>query len=81
MNRHLDYDCERLETELINEGILKVISGRRFEFRCFKARDMTNYLTGKIRENPLYLLDSESRKWIEPKLQQLGRPFLLSDFE
>jgi aminoglycoside 3-N-acetyltransferase len=81
MNYHLGYDCERLETELINEGLLKVISRRRFEFRYIKARDLTNYLINKIKENPMYVLDSESRKWIEPKLQQLGRPFLLSDFE
>jgi len=29
----------------------------------------------------LYLLDSESRRWIEAELQRLGRRFVIEDFE
>jgi aminoglycoside 3-N-acetyltransferase len=78
---YFDYDWSRLETDLVKENLLKVVRGRRFEFRCIKAKDVINYWIQKINDDPLYLLDSESRSWVEPRLQQFGRPFILSDFE
>ncbi|MDR2384063.1 MAG: AAC(3) family N-acetyltransferase [Tannerella sp.] len=80
-NCYLAYDFLRLESELINAGILKIVSGNRFDFICLRVRDLSNFWTQKLQEDALYLLDSQSRKWIEPELQRLGRPFMLSDFE
>jgi aminoglycoside 3-N-acetyltransferase len=77
----LGYDWKRLEQDLIQAGLIYIISGSRFEIRLIKASDIAHFWIEKMQEEPLYLLNSESRKWIEPKLQQLGRPFLLSDFE
>jgi aminoglycoside 3-N-acetyltransferase len=79
--KYLDYDWSRLEEDLLREGLLKKICGRRFEFRCIKASDIAAYWIQKIKTDPLYLLDSQSRSWVEPALEKLGRPFLLSDFE
>ena len=31
--------------------------------------------------DPLRLLDHETRRWVEPALQQLGRRFVMDDFE
>jgi hypothetical protein len=34
-----------------------------------------------MKTDPLYLLTEETRAWVEPQLQKLGRPFLITDFE
>jgi aminoglycoside 3-N-acetyltransferase len=80
-DRYLDYDWSRLEKYFVNEGVLQVARERRFEFRCAKAKTLADYWIQKLQADPLYLLDGDSRTWVEPELQRLGRSFLLSDFE
>jgi aminoglycoside 3-N-acetyltransferase len=79
--RYLDYDWKRLEADLVEDGLLDVINERRFQFRCIKACELAEYWLEKIAEDPLYLLDTASREWVEPELQRLGRPFTITDFE
>jgi aminoglycoside 3-N-acetyltransferase len=57
------------------------LSNFRFEIRLIKAADIVHFWVEKMQEDPLYLLDANTRAWVEPKLEELGRPFLLSDFE
>jgi aminoglycoside 3-N-acetyltransferase len=80
-SENLDYDWIRLEKDLTQAGLIFKISDFRFEIRLIKAVDLAHFWIEKMQEDPLYLLDTDSRAWVEPKLQQLGRPFLLSDFE
>jgi aminoglycoside 3-N-acetyltransferase len=77
----LDYDWIRLEKDLMQAGLLLAISDFRFEIRLMKAADLAHFWIEKIQEDPLYLLDTNTRVWVESKLDELGRPFLLTDFE
>jgi aminoglycoside 3-N-acetyltransferase len=77
----LEYDWKRLEKDLIQTGLMIKLSDFRFEIRLVNAADLANFWINKMQEDPLYLLDTDSLAWVEPKLEELGRPFLLSDFE
>jgi hypothetical protein len=35
----------------------------------------------KIDNDPYYLLDQETRNWVEPKIRNFQRSFQISDFE
>jgi aminoglycoside 3-N-acetyltransferase len=80
-NKTLDYDWTRLEKDLIQAGLMFKVSDFRFEIRLIKAGDLAHFWIEKMQEDPLYLLDNNTRVWVEAKLDELGRPFLLSDFE
>jgi hypothetical protein len=34
-----------------------------------------------MKQDPCALLDDKSRKWVEPAIEELGRRFVLTDFE
>lgn len=77
---HLDYDWPRLDRETIDAGVVRRI-GNREHARWAPAQLLIDFWVARLREDPLALLDQESRAWVDPRLQQLGRPFLLGDFE
>ena len=77
----LDYDYPRLLCDLVNEGICQVWEPGPLRFLTFSAEVLIRYWTQRLAEDPLYLLDQATRNWVEPKLEELGRPFLLEDFE
>ncbi|MCF7355629.1 AAC(3) family N-acetyltransferase [Vibrio sp. CK2-1] len=78
MGKHLDYDWPRLKNDLKKAGIINI----HFPsvFGC-KAKNITDFWLSKLLDDPLYLLDKESRTWVEPMLETLGRGFLQEDFE
>lgn len=81
LNGKVQYAWPRFEDEMIKEGLLKFArSGKRF-VGVLKARDVFDYLTNKIKDDPFYLLSQESRVWVEKQVEKLGRGFLRSDFE
>ncbi len=45
------------------------------------ARALLELWRDRLLTDPLYLLNQESRAWIEPWLQRLGRRFQIEDFE
>lgn len=78
MGMHLDYDWDRLlsdlfEAKIINQHFASVIG-------CY-AKQLVDFWVEKLKSDPLYLLDNESRAWVEPMLDKLGRGFIKSDFE
>jgi len=77
----LDYDYPRLLTDLISEGICRTWEPGPLRFLTFPAAVLIRYWTEQLADDPLYLLDQATRDWVEPKLEKLGRPFLLEDFE
>lgn len=78
MGKHLDYDWPRLISDLFEANILN----RHFSsvIGCH-AQQLIEFWLSKLKIDPFYLLDSESRNWIEPMLNGLGRGFIQSDFE
>jgi len=75
----LEYDIKKLEHDLYAEGLLKDFTP--FQTLLIKARHFSEYITDRMKEDTLYLLTEDTRSWVEPKLQKLGRPFLITDFE
>jgi aminoglycoside 3-N-acetyltransferase len=80
MGHHLDYDWPRLERETIEAGVVRRIGGREHA-RWAPARLLTDFWVGRLRDDPLALLDEESRTWVDRRLQALGRPFVIEDFK
>lgn len=78
MGKHLDYDWFRLITDLYEAKILN----QHFSsvIGCH-AKQLVDFWLFKLKEDRLYLLDNESRSWVEPMLNNLGRGFIQSDFE
>lgn len=51
------------------------------EILAASARTLVDFLVEEMRADPLALLDAKSRKWVAPALDDLGRRFVISDFE
>jgi len=81
MGTRLTYDVPRLEAELEAEGILiKLVDGGSVVSLVDMSR-LFDAWTAKLAADPLYLLDDQTRAWVAPKLDELGRRFLIEDFE
>jgi aminoglycoside 3-N-acetyltransferase len=79
LKKVLDYDFKKLENDLYTEGLLKKNSP--FKTYLIKAKYFSEYVIYRMKKDPFYLLTEATRSWVEPQLQKLGRPFLITDFE
>ena len=77
---HLDYDWHRLQAELISEGILQV-DEQANDLKYLKARPLIEYWGNKISDDPLYLLDSESRNFFEIETSYGSRRIEIEAYE
>ena len=80
MGTGLDYDWPRLLTEAINAGVCYRMDGAP-EILAASARGLNDLWVSNLRHDPFSLLDAKTREWAEPKANELGRRFLISDFE
>ncbi|WP_335923449.1 AAC(3) family N-acetyltransferase [Shewanella chilikensis] len=78
MGKHLDYDWPRLISDLFEVSILNLHFSS--VIGC-NAQKLIEFWLSKLETDPFYLLDTKSRNWIEPMLNDLGRGFIQSDFE
>lgn len=78
--KHLDYDWVRLESDVRAAGVLTTID-HATSIAVAPAKELVDVWCDRLREDPLYLIDGESRAWIAPMLEKLGRRFEQSDFE
>ena len=81
LNMYQDYDWPKLESELIKANILHIFKEGRTRILICSIRRLVDFWLEKMNADSLYLLDEETKKWVEPMLDKLGRPFLISDFE
>lgn len=81
MNRHLDYNWEVLENDLVINGILRIFQEGRTRILICRARQLVDFWVDCMKNDPLYLLDEESRHWIEPIYVKRKLPFMKQDFE
>ena len=79
--RSMDYGFDRVLGDLHREGIAKVLSSENSPVILIHGKSMADYCLARFKNDPYYLLDEETRNWVVEKVQQLGRPFCLSDFE
>jgi len=76
----LDYDWPRLLGEALEAGVCKRLEGTS-EVLAASARGLHDLWVRDLRDDPLALLDEKSRKWVEPAIEELGRRFVITDFE
>ncbi len=76
----LDYDWPRLLEEALGAGVCRRVDGCA-ELLAASAGGLCELWVNALSADPLALLDSRSRAWVEPALEDLGRRFLIGDFE
>lgn len=81
LGRELDYDFPRLQTELEDAGLARRWERGLTRLLVVSARGLLAFWRQRLADDPLHLLDAPSRAWVEPLLEQLGRPFVRADFE
>ena len=76
---HLDYCWDFIYSDLKNSALLK--TNQNNTATIVKVEPMIDYLKSKIEDDPYYLLDNKSKQWVIPKIEKLGRRFIIEDFE
>ena len=76
----LDYDWSRLLDEAIDAGVCRRLESTP-EILAASAKALNELWVTSIRKDSLSLLDDKTRKWVEPAIDELGRRFVISDFE
>ena len=83
LNSRVEYDWKKIYQDLLQENLI-------FEFKIFgdvnyitlfSIKNVSDYWISKLNKDSFYFLNEESKKWVIPKLDKLGRGFLLNDFE
>ena len=77
----LDYDWSKIEHDLLDADLIHKFKEGRTQIIVSRIDKMVDFWLGKLNENPLYLLNEETTRKVKQKLDELNRPFLLSDFE
>jgi aminoglycoside N3'-acetyltransferase len=80
--RHLDYGWDKLRNDLIKNNCIDFIelNGKKVSM-LIGAQKLVEFWRHEIKKDPFYLLDVESRDWIIPLIEKLGRRFEQNDFE
>ena len=76
----LDYDWPRLQDEALAAGVCRRLDGSP-EVLAASARGLHDLWVSDMKRDPFALLDERTRKWVEPAIEDLGRRFVLTDFE
>ena len=76
----LEYDWPAILSRAIAMGVC-VRSAEHPQILAAGAGSLTQFLMDEMRDDPLALLDSATREWVEPELERLGRRFVIEDFE
>jgi aminoglycoside 3-N-acetyltransferase len=78
---YLNYRWDELLKLAMHSGIVKELKQPRVQISAFNYRQLADFLIDHIKNDPLFLIDEQSRQDCGPILEKLGRRFLQSDFE
>ncbi|MEM9325478.1 MAG: AAC(3) family N-acetyltransferase [Bacteroidota bacterium] len=81
LGQPLKYDWARLQDDLQQQGILRRFHEKRTNILVAEIHSLVEYWLRKLRKDPFYLLETETRHWVEAKYHELRRPFQIQDFE
>lgn len=81
MGKHLDYNWNKIANELTAAGIYYSLNEGKTRIGFCNIQVMVDYLYAQLIKDPFYLLDDASKEWIFPKMEELGRNFMIQDFE
>jgi aminoglycoside N3'-acetyltransferase len=79
--RDLRYDWERLMADARDAGVLNVLAAPEGPIMACSVARLLAHWRARLDRDALFLLDAESRAWVGPMLDALGRGFELADFE
>ena len=77
----MDYNWNKLEKDLVEQGILITYKNRKTKIMYFCIKELVDFWLDKIKEDNFYFLNNESKNWIIPMVDKLGRGFKITDFE
>jgi aminoglycoside N3'-acetyltransferase len=80
MGTGLEYDWPRLLDEALSAGVCRRLD-RAPGILAASASQLNELWAGDMKRDPFALLDDKTRHWAEPKVNELGRRFAISDFE
>lgn len=81
IDRHLEYDWNRLRRELIESGVLRIGQEPLRMVAAASARGFADRIATLLDGDPFGILDEESVAWVKPLAAKLGRRFQIEDFE
>lgn len=81
MGKTLEYDWVKLRSDAQAQGIVHNFKAPGSEVLQIDIALICQFWQDQLQRDPLYLLDQDSRAWVEPELSRLGRRFVVSDFE
>jgi aminoglycoside N3'-acetyltransferase len=81
LNRACDYAWSQLFATVVQQGIVHPLEGAPDVCFWVAARDLVESWVERLAADPLALLDTDTRAWVAPMLERLGRRFELRDFE
>lgn len=77
----LEYDWKKLEGDLKSQNLIQEYKNGRTNILGIKIDQLVNYWIEKLCDDPLYLLDEQSKYNVLEKLDKLGSKFELKHFE
>ena len=75
------YDVDYILEDLHQQGIARFLAPEDRTVISIPTRSLADYWHARFQDDPYFLLTEETRNWVVEKVQQLGRPFRLTDFE
>lgn len=76
----LEYDWPALLERAVESGACTRLE-THYEILGASAQLLTDFFVDEMQRDPLALLDAATRQWVEPRLDAVGRRFVISDFE
>lgn len=77
-NFSISYDREKLQSFLTQHNLIRQV---REGVWAVPAKEFMELCLSELEKDNLWLLGADSRDWVSRKLDTLGRPFTLGDFE
>jgi aminoglycoside 3-N-acetyltransferase len=81
LGKTFNYDWRKIENDLKESKILRSIKNGENENSIFKLSESMTFITKQLKLDPYYLLDQQTKEWVNRLLNQMKRPFLMEDFE
>src|SRR5687768_10017500 len=80
LDKRVEYDWSGILSRALAAGVC-VRSSDYPQVLAAGAGTLIRFLVDELKHDPLALLDAETRAWVGPALEKLGRRFVIDDFE
>ena len=78
---NLEYNWGKIKNDLLKNGLILSFSQRRTEILAFSIIHVVDFWKGKIKKDPYYFLNDDSKNIFSKKINKLGRRLKISDYE